>query len=37
MAIAFTVLNILFSIVFGFVSVLVNKKKKESAKMELIV
>ena len=33
MAIAFTVLNIVFSIVFGLVSVLVNKKKKETAKM----
>ena len=37
MAIAFTVINIVFSIVYGLVSVLVNKNKKESAKMELIV
>lgn len=37
MAIAFTVLDILFSIAFGLLAVLVNKKMKQSAKMELIV
>lgn len=37
MAIAFTVINIFFSIAFGLLGLLVNKKKKESAKMELIV
>jgi hypothetical protein len=37
MAIAFTVLDIVFSIAFGLVAVLVNKKIKQSAKMELIV
>jgi hypothetical protein len=37
MAIAFTVLDIVFSIAFGLVAMLVNKKIKQSAKMELIV
>lgn len=37
MAIAFVVLNIIFSIGFAISSIIVNKKRKSSEKMELIV